>query len=207
MESIIAADPFPMPRYWFIAADEINLIQIQKDAFMFNWRRREGKYPRFHSNIKPIFDKYYDLFSDFIQTEFSITELPISLCELTYVNVIESCDYWAGPQDTSKVIPSFSIIAPDIDDSAAKEFNCNYVCRSPSDLQLNIGIRSGVKNQQKDAPFLIFEIRAYGRFEQIVKQGTDKWFERAHNAIIRCFLNITNQDIQNQFWKPVEGVS
>ncbi|MEN8132936.1 MAG: TIGR04255 family protein [Pseudomonadota bacterium] len=47
MDITMGQDIFPMPRYWMIAADDINLIQIQKNAFMFNWRRREDDYPHY----------------------------------------------------------------------------------------------------------------------------------------------------------------
>ena len=199
-----ADGPFPMPRYWLIADDEINLIQIQKNAFMFNWRRRDDAYPRFHKDIKPTFDKYYGLFSEFIRTEINITNPTVDLCELVYINTLECCEYWTGPQDTTKVIPSFSILTPDIDASESLGFICNYGYQATTDLQLNIGIRSGVRSQQQNAPVLIFEIKASGRLAQVAKPGTDEWFERAHDAIIRCFLSITSRDIQNRLWKPVE---
>ena len=100
----MGGDVFPMPRYWFTADDGISLIQIQKNAFMFNWRRREDEYPRYHK-IKPCFDKYYSLFSEFISAEVPSSEQAIDMCELTYVNAIPKCDFWSGPQDTSKVFP------------------------------------------------------------------------------------------------------
>ena len=198
-------EPFPMPRYWFIADDEINLIQIQKNAFIFNWRRRDDEYPRFHRNIKPTFDKYYGLFSEFVRTELD-TELTIELCELNYVNALERCEFWTGPQDTPTVIPSFSILTPGIDFSSSPEFNCNYAYGDATDLQLNINIRSGVTAQQENVPVLIFEIKASGRVGQIAKPGTDEWFERAHDAIIRCFVGMTSPDIQNKYWKPMEKI-
>ena len=86
-----------MPRYWFIADNDINLIQIQKNAFMFNWRRRGENYPRFHRHIKPAFDKYYGLFSEFIRTEIKTVEkLAVDLCELAYINALEPCELWSG---------------------------------------------------------------------------------------------------------------
>ncbi len=107
VQSINADEPFPMPRYWIVSEDETELIQIQKSAFMFNWRRRDDEYPRFHRSIKPAFDGYYGLFSEFIRTEINMTEPLIDLCELTYINVLEPCEYWTGPQDTKKVLPAF----------------------------------------------------------------------------------------------------
>ena len=203
---IFGSEPFPMPRYWFIADDEINLIQVQKNAFMFNWRHKDERYPRFYKNIKPAFDKYYGLFHEFIRTEINIAELTVDLCELTYINTLDSCEYWTGPQDTAKVIPLFSMLNPGIDASESLGFSCNFGYSLSSDLQLNIGIRSGFRTQQQDVPVLIFEIKTSGRLGQITKSEADEWFERAHDAIIKCFLNMTNTDIQDRFWKPMEEI-
>jgi len=203
---ILGNEPFPIPRYWFIAEDKINLIQVQKNAFMFNWRRNDEKYPRFHKNIKPTFDKYYGLFNEFVRTETNIEDLAVDLCELNYINVIDCCEYWEGPQDTPKIIPSFSMLNPNIDDLDFLGFNCNFGYRLSSDLQINIGIRSGFRTQQQDRPVLIFEIKTSGRLGQIEKPEADEWFERAHDAIIKCFLSITDTDIQNRFWQPAEEI-
>ena len=203
---VSANEPFPMPRYWFIADDETNLIQIQKNAFIFNWRRRDEEYPRFHRNIKPTFDKYYGLFSEFIRTELNIADPTIGFCELNYVNALERCEFWSGPQETSTIISSFSILAPNINFSDSPDFNCNYAYKITNDLQLNINIRSGVTAQQQDVPVLIFEIKASGRVGQITKPGTDEWFERAHDVIIECFVGMTSPDIQERYWKPMEEI-
>ena len=54
---------FPMPRFWFIAKDDATLIQIQKSAFLFNWRLRAEEYPRFER----VFEAYRKHRSAFIQ--------------------------------------------------------------------------------------------------------------------------------------------
>ena len=92
-----------MPRYWFVADDEISLIQLQKNAFIFNWRRRENnKYPHFNRSIKPDFDRLYSELESFLATDVDAEPISIDLCELTYVNTVEQCDYWTGPGDTSQ---------------------------------------------------------------------------------------------------------
>ncbi len=201
---VIPDEPFPMPRYWFIAEDDINLIQIQRNAFMFNWRRKKEDYPLFYNDIKPAFDKYHGIFSEFVRREVDDNNLKIDLCELAYINTLEACDYWAGHHDTRKVIPSFSIVESGVNASESGEFNCNYAYELSADMHLKVGIRSGVKAQQQSAPVLIFEIRASGRLGQVEKSRADEWFERSHSAITKCFLEITSRDIQNRYWKPVE---
>jgi hypothetical protein len=50
----------------------------------------------------------------------------------------------------------------------------------------------------------MFEIKASGRVGQIAKPGTDEWFERAHDVILRCFVGMTSLDTQTRFWELVE---
>lgn len=204
-QEITADELIPMPRYWFISDNDMNLIQLQKNAFMFNWRRRDKEYPRFHDYIKPTFDKYYSFFSDFIRSEInSAEELAVELCELTYINTLEPCEYWEGPQDTANIIPSFSIVIPGIDISNSPGFYCHYAYEIATDLQLNIRIHAAAKSEQPDVPALIFEIKVSGRVGKAAKPKTDEWFERAHEAIAGCFAGMTNPEVQVKYWKRVE---
>lgn len=203
-QDIVVNEFFPMPRYWLIARDDISIIQIQKNAFMFNWRHRNGnEYPRYHEVIKPNFDRYYGLFSQFVRNEVGVDEPTIDLCELSYINVIENCEFWAKPQDTKNVIPSFSILELGIDPSDHLGFNCNYIYKVSTDLELTIAIRSGVKAQQQNAPVLLFEIKASGRLGGVAKPASDEWFQRAHDSIIDCFAHMTSTDIQKEYWIPL----
>ena len=194
-------EPFPMPRYWFIASDEISLIQIQKNAFMFNWRRRgTNQYPRYHSDIKPTFDRLYGEFETFLRTEVRVPEVTIDLCELTYVNTIKKCDLWAGPGDTERVISSFSTPSPGIDFTVDPDFNCQYIYTVASDLKLTVSIRNAVAPEQSNAAVLVFEIKASTRLGRAPKPQADIWFQRAHDTIVTCFTEMTNQDAQDNHW-------
>src|SRR5580704_6832450 len=51
-------EAYPMPRFLLISEDESILIQIQKTAFLLNWRKRKDDYPRFE-RVKSEFDRYY----------------------------------------------------------------------------------------------------------------------------------------------------
>ncbi|WP_171182279.1 TIGR04255 family protein [Ruegeria sp. HKCCD8929] len=199
----VGGEIFPMPRFWFVAEDQINLIQLQKNAFMFNWRRRDAEYPHFAENLKPAFDKYYAAFEDFARENVGVQDIQIDQCELTYINAIEVCEYWQGPEDTAKVIPSFSIPETEIEPTTAPSFNCTYVYLQSNDLQLRVNIRNGEAKAKPGTPVLVFEIKATGRLGQVGKSSADRWFGRAHEAIIASFVNLTSKGIQEEFWKPV----
>lgn len=199
----LSGEFFPMPRFWFVSEDQINLIQLQKNAFMLNWRRRDADYPHFAENLKPAFDKYYRIFEEVAREDAGATEINVDLCELTYINMIEACEYWRGPQDTARVIPSFVMPETRIATSAAPAFNCTYVYVPSKNLQLRVGIRNGEKTASPETPVLVLEIKATGRLGQVGKSAADEWFERAHDAIIACFVGMTSEDIQRTYWKPV----
>ena len=199
----ISDEVFPMPRFWFVAENKINLIQLQKNAFMLNWRRRGAQYPHFAENLKLAFDKYYRIFEDFSREDVGVQDIKIDLCELTYVNTIEACEYWQGPQDTAKVIPFFAIPNMAIGSSPAAAFNCTYVLVPSKDLQLRVTIRNGETTAKPGAPVLVLEIKATGRLGQVGKSTADVWFERAHDAIIGSFVGMTSKDIQHTYWKPI----
>ena len=200
----VVDNEFPMPRYWFISENETNLIQVQQNAFMFNWRHRDEEYPRFHRYIKPTFDRYYGNFNEFVRTQISDADLTVGRCELVYINTVEALEFWRGPQNTTNVIPSFSILDLGISNAEVQGFNCNFIYMVHTDMQINVGIRAVTKVQERGAPVLIFEIRAIGNFGRVAQPATDEWFERAHGAIKNCFLGMTSSEIQNRFWKPVE---
>lgn len=200
----IGDEVFPMPRYWFIAGDEINLLQLQKNAFMLNWRRHDTEYPHFHEHLKPAFDKYFSVFSDFVTKETDTSALSIDLCELTYINMIRRCEYWSGPEDTSTVLPYFNVPGPGVDAVSLSSFNCTYAFVLEDDLQLRVTIKNAVASDNQEEPVLIIEIRASGRLGEASKSDTDPWFNRAHDAIISCFVGMTNEEIQHKYWIPVE---
>ena len=196
----VANEVFPMPRYWFMADSGASLIQVQKNAFMFNWRRQDELYPRYHS-IKPDFDKYYVRFSEFVRTETPSTEPSIDLCELTYVNTIQQCEYWQGPQDTVEVIPSFSFLVPGERNWSSVGFNCNFGFRNEGGLHVQVAIRSGTTVTSPNVPILVLELKASEQLGGVTKSETDQWFDRAHEAIMERFLKVTSESVQLRYWK------
>lgn len=197
-----ASEVFPMPRYWFLAEDGINLIQVQKDAFMLNWRRQDAAYPGF-TRIKPAFDRYYTVYSDFVRSEFGV-DLCIASCELNYVNVVEQSEFWSGPSETQRVISSFWVPDTGLQTPDHPGFNCSFGYQIAGDLRIDIAVRSGSVTQQPEQPVLLFELKATGQPDRQTKSRADTWFDRAHDATIGVFLNLTNSETQRLHWQRKE---
>ena len=190
-----------MPRYWFVSEDKVNLIQVQKNAYFLNWRRHNSDYPHFFEQLKPSFDQYYDIFESFIREEVGEHNINIEMCELTYVDAIEPCDYWQGPLDTAKVIPSFSLPVRGHGNECVTAFNNMYLCEVSARLNLHVAIRTVVAaDDPPSPPRLVLEFKALGRLGGVPKSETATWYSEAHDTIVACFLNMTSKDVQREYW-------
>ena len=65
-------ETFPMPRYWFVAHDDVNLVQVEKSAFMLNWcRRGNNVFPGFQTvkrkpeDTSALIPSFSNLYADF----------------------------------------------------------------------------------------------------------------------------------------------
>ena len=191
---------FPMPRYWLVAGNNALLVQVQRNALLVNWRRVGGTYPHFDS-VKAEFDKTFANFSDFVRAE-DIAERPsISTCELTYINLIQKDEHWSGPEDISKVVPSFSLLSPGVKGAKIEGVNYSCVFRVDTDMALSVTVRSARRLEDK-AETLVFEQRVSGDLDDGTKSAADDWFKRAHNVTNTCFNHMTDKHMQRNVWKP-----
>ena len=185
-----------MPRFWFVSADETNLIQVQKSAILFNWRRRETEYPQFSARPKPSFERHFEIFTAFLHDDVGVNEPRIGRCELTYVNVIAPSDYWQGPQDTSRVIRSFWIPDAAPSEGASPTFNCLYRFKIMPHLNLDVAIRSAEAVKPPGSPRLMLELKAFGQPGGSTKSDTDAGFDQAHDAIVARFVGMIDEHVQ-----------
>lgn len=192
-------EPYPMPRYWFTSQDESTLIQIQKNAFLFNWRKRQASYPHY-DHVKEKFDGHYAYFMQFIRDIGISPEIKISNCELAYINLVEKSDHWDSLSDSTNVVPSLSLI--DIGDKNARleSFNYTTIYKTAHDVTIHVNIKSGRKVEEPKHPVLLMELRATESLEKGTKSEADTWFNHAHDAIIETFVGITNKKLQQDVW-------
>jgi uncharacterized protein (TIGR04255 family) len=193
-------DMLPLPRFWIQSPDGEMLIQLQRNAFLLNWRKREERYPHFES-VKNAFDKNFARYLEFLEKELRLPAPEIQVTELTYINIIERVDYWRGPTDTRNVFPSFSLPVRESTEMGPVDFNITTVQRFSNDLSVTTTIRNGRNPQVQMQPALVLQFRGIGFLGNVTKMQADSWFERAHEVIGNCFTTITNPDIQERYWQ------
>lgn len=82
---------FPFPRTWFLNEDESEIVQVQGDRLVLNWRRmtpESAPYPSF-AEISKKFAKHFFALSSAIG-ESGGPSVVVDFCEVTYVNQIKT---------------------------------------------------------------------------------------------------------------------
>ena len=94
---------FPIPRCWFLDGSKNQLLQLQSDRFLRNWRQIDGheSYPRYGSLIQE-FQREWDDFLAFISTE-GIDRPTVNQCEMTYINNLPRGVGWQDFSELGKV--------------------------------------------------------------------------------------------------------
>ena len=154
-------DSPPVPRCWFKNPKGTQLIQVQDDRFMHNWRKTSEieNYPRY-PDIRNRFIDELKLFEQFVTTE-SLGPLVYDQCEVTYISHIPQSAEWKSVGDLDKVLTVWS-----------NKF-CENFGAEPEDVKINqrfsifekeepvgrlhLDMRSGLKLPDK-SPILVLNL-------------------------------------------------
>ena len=191
-------DRFPLPRVWFIHRNDNELIQVQRNRFLYNWRKRQSndEYPGYEKVVEN-FERYLSCFEEFLATE-NLGNLVAIEYELTYIDIIPKGHGWENPGDLAKVFPNLlSLTKQSVFLNGVQVINLQTILGLPNNLgQLIVSIRNAQRipgNQQ----IIYIESKA-------VSSGSYKpirgWFNTAHNTIGKFFSNLVSKEIQEKFW-------
>jgi len=95
---------FSVQRLMLANNAQTEMMQIQNDRFIKNWRKTkdDDKYPHYNDYIKPAFEKDFGEFKKFIETE-KLGVIKINQCEVTYVNHIIAGEGWESFDEFDKI--------------------------------------------------------------------------------------------------------
>lgn len=189
-----------MARSWFLDQTKNQLIQIQSDRFIRNWRQLDGTepYPRFPPLLQK-FEDEWDGFGRFLAEE-NIGAISLNQCELTYVNHIERGAGWQEFSELDKVFSLFRaakqsafLPAPEVANWGAR-YNLPEG-RGRLHVQLNPVFRS------RDLKLVLaFTLIARGAPADNTTKEVLAWFNLGHEWIVRAFDELTDPHM-HQIWK------
>jgi uncharacterized protein (TIGR04255 family) len=187
----------PTPRFWFTDDRGAELIQVQKDRFIKNWRKSvEGdSYPRYE-RVREGFDKDFSEFTQFVSRN-QLGTIRVNQCEVTYINHIVAGQGWTNHSDIDEVFtiwrqPQANFPGPAQDLTFRARFpildaSGGFVGRLHATLQ-------SVWRTSDGAPMFVLDLTARGQ----VGVGTD-FFDLGREWIVRSFAKLTTSTM-HEIW-------
>jgi uncharacterized protein (TIGR04255 family) len=196
---------FPLPRFWFSSDDHPTLVQVQRNAFMLNWRRLpsapQGKYPHYETVIKDFWQELED-YNAFLQECIGRKLDPIQRCELTYVNLITPNQIFANQGQLMNVLPPVaSLYDIQTDNRQLAGLNATATYQVNPSLLIDLAVRLGRRSDTME-PAAALELKAHGVPSDLSLDGARAWYDSAHDATYKMFLDATAKQVQETIWRP-----
>jgi len=194
----------PTPRLWFLSESETELVQIQQDRFIRNWRKKEEDttYPRY-SRLREAFRQDFATFCQRIEDEHWGTIQP-NQCEVTYVNVIPSGQGWEHHGELHHICTLFALRYSDRDRGPMEDaaVRVKYVLRnekgSPAG-RLYVAAEPVFRVRDRQPAFRL-TLTARGQPTGEGNDGVFGFFDLAHEAIVLTFTSITTPEM-HRIWR------
>lgn len=191
----------PAPRCWFLSSDGTQLLQVQNDRVLRNWRRVTGteRYPRYQALLDAFFADL-DRFVDYVKTE-KLGEITVDQCDLTYINQIDREAGWASFADLNHL---FTCLKPApagvLQNPETLAWNATY--KLPTDRgRLYVTIAPTIRARDFKMTVTV-QFVARGAPAANSGEALSQWFDMAHEWIARAFDELTGPEL-HALWKKV----
>jgi uncharacterized protein (TIGR04255 family) len=196
---------FPLPRFWFHNTIHPTLIQVQRNAFVLNWRLLptlpNNEYPHYETVVEDFwreFDNYQTFVRDYVGGKLD----PIQRCELTYVNLITPNELFSGMAEAARVLPPLSSLYDiQADDRMVAGMIGTATYRINPTLLIDLAYRLGQRAETREVAMGL-ELKAHGVPSDLSLNHARGWFDAAHDATYKLFLDATGKELQERIWKP-----
>ena len=187
----------PLPRVWFLDKSGNEIIQVQRDVFLLNWRKLAptDEYPRFRI-VMGNFRNHLERFRTFVEEQSLGSITPIQY-ELTYVNHVVEGPLWSQGKSVGELFPDFvwrkpsERFMPFLPNYEAANWRTTF--RLPEESgRLHVSIQTAFRRTNINEPLVVFEMKARGIGMDRSLDALPSWFNIAHEWIVRGFADLTS---------------
>lgn len=190
----------PEVRCWFIDASSTELIQVQRDRFIRNWRKvGDGDiYPRYE-RLKPQFEHDWAVFCAFLR-EFELGSPEVNQCEVTYINHFEIGRELDAYGEAHKVIRLLSSEARSefLPGPEIVRINTTYMMADKKG-RLHVELQPVIRRHDA-REMLQLTLTARGRPASSRPKDVLEWFDMGHEWIVRGFTDLTTEAM-HRLWR------
>jgi uncharacterized protein (TIGR04255 family) len=192
----------PQLRCWFLNEKGTELLQVQRDRFIYNWRKAadDSEYPRYKT-LRAKFAEEIRTFAGFLERE-RIGELRSNQCELTYVNHIIAGNGWESHADLEKIVTVWRPHSSEEFSSRLESatFEARYLIVRDADNPIGRAYVTFTPFTAVDKPIYAAQILARGAPLGEGIDGAFGFLDTAHEWIVRAFTAITTKHM-HEIWE------
>lgn len=201
-------DAPPPPRVWFLNEPQNELIQVQRDRLVVNWRggAQMEPYPRYVHIIER-FRTALDSLTGFVDSE-NLGSMVPTQCEITYVNHMPSGVGWSRHSEIDRVVTlwqnrySDNYLPPPEDVAFGARFRMDDGNGRPLG-RLHISVQPAFRTTD-GLPIFVMTMIARGKPEPADLASVFLLFDREHEWIVRGFTSATTKHM-HELWRQRNG--
>jgi uncharacterized protein (TIGR04255 family) len=178
----------------FIDQGGNQLVQIQRNAFIRNWRQTEQTTEYQHyENVLPLFQRDWQTFCEFLDSE-KLGQVEVVQCEVTYINQLVRGNEWQTYDDVSRIFRIWSRANADFL-SASQMVSFVTVFELPDRAgTLQVVLQPGLR--KRDGKEIIqFSLTATGKPAGSSLAEILRWLDFGHAAVVTSFRDLTTPEM------------
>lgn len=192
------------PRYLFKKRDGSDLIQFQRDRFVYNWTRPDGAGPECYPRYTPVMEQFlrhYDSMMSVINEKGLPPPKP-AILDLTYVNLIDQ--NLAADGEISKIFKDIRWESSKVFLPLPKRTTFNYEFEIEPLKAVLHAHALPVQLVKDGRNMLKFELSVKGPLQTPDVQGMQEWYGQAREWIVRGFSDLTTPAMHKEWRRSDE---
>lgn len=190
-----------MPRVWFLNDSGNQMIQVQRDRFVHNWRKMSADeaYPRYPT-VRSNFEKCWAGFCEFLVSE-DLPSPQVDQLELVYVNHVKQGEGWQRLADTQNLFTVFKWRTRSGFLPQPENLRWSIKCLLPDELgRLHVDAMP-VRIQEDKSLVMSVSLTVRGRpAGEATPESVDAWFGVAREWIVKGFADLADEQTDS-LWK------
>ena len=180
-------------RCWYINQDDTQLVQVQHDMFVRNWRATANNSEYQHyDRIKPLFNRDWMRFCQFLD-DHKLRRPVVWQCEVTYINHLLRGREWRTFDDIPSLFPVWKGLEPGGVFGTIDMAALTMAFRLPDgSSRIQFTLQPAIR--QDGAEILQLTVAAQGPPERYDDSAILEWLDYGHLAVVNGFVQFVSSD-------------
>ena len=185
--------PGPTPRFTISSADGTHDLFLQRDRFAIWWHSENREHVDFPNVIRPVFDRFYSFFVQFIQHEFIGADIGADFCELSFAGEVTQPGHSSKGSKVLTWLRNFDVPTISAPLASLPEFDFTYYYDLSSGVQIKVGGQSVVQEDNGEPQVTFdFELEGSQRLGHATTPEVSFWLTSTYRDMSECYYSLVS---------------